>query len=761
MTIVKESVAYRAHRYIRVTARWQRWLRAHAWTQTYRNTFNSLTLALEILLQITGDHLPIAPTTAAAERALLSLLGAIHSTKFVQREGSTLGVWGRALLGAVNKVRAASGKGPLPYGIGLETADEIKQLATEFESMPLNDEALWVWSAWTVNNKKGSVQHLPLFPFYEAFGLKFTERLYSVCDDFFSASAYPAVPEMSYFADFIRSRPDIDNAFLKRPHAGEGLWHDFYSYFKSHYRGKNETMLAHWNGFSGFARKHLIQSGLFPETLSRFPGPDDDRPKVFSDTIIKVSGKGNKRDKLLFDLPKGNNGTEIWSYLETSCPLVLSRVRLWAESRVADSWARHIRRKHRARFTASSGDFCVKPGKKARQKGPDRHMYAARTYESEGHFCDRGEKRKLASAKYPIPIREAVHELGLPVYGALLPFGALLVLEHPIITTTFLEELELWDDDDNLKNLTKQNGFWYLTGVKERAGVRLGEQRVPLSQKTLRIVWKIISITKPLREWLRKNGDPLAKRLFLECGKGFSVPKSVKFSKIAYDSGNRDKCVAQLLNQDEDIGKSDADFLFQRFSLTTLRKTVGVSIFVETRNPYIASRALGHDEYEPSLFTRYVPPQINALAFELVIRNLQTSMVAEASKDSAHKTYITGFRTNEELRKFLEANAFPEIGTLSGAIREENRRIIERAKKSSEIVFSISMETLIPITSAADALRQVPLTLSPAGAKLASFARAIVDMLDARRGLEPTVDMLVAEAKSQIDIDLVREALCG
>ncbi|MFM0328950.1 hypothetical protein [Paraburkholderia strydomiana] len=661
----------------------------------------------------------------------------------------------------MNKLRAARSAKPLPYRIGLETDDEIKRLTAEFESMSLNDEALWVWNAWTVVNKKGTLRHLPLYPFYQAFGREFTERLFSACEDFFSASASAVVPGIGYLSDFVRSRPDIDAAYLDEPHAGENLWHDFFVYFKSQFKGSNKTMLAHWNEFSGFAKRRLIQRSLFPATLSRFPGPEANNFDALADEIPGAGRDTTKRSKLLFDLPEGNNGSELWSFLESACPLTLSRVRSWAESSVADSWARHVRRKRRARFTVSSGKFPAKPTKHARQKGPDRHMYAARNYETEGHFCDRGAKRTLASEKYPIPVGEAVHELGLPVSGTLLPFAALLVLEHPIITTTFLEELELWDDDDKLTNLTKQNGFWYLTGIKERAGVRLGQQRVPLSASTLRIIWKVASITKPLRKWLRENGNPLAKRLFLECGKGFSVPKPVSFSKNANAPGNREKFVLQLLKEDGTISTPDAEFLFRRFSLATLRKTVGVSIFVETRDPYKASRALGHDEYEPRLFSDYVPPQINALAFELIIRSLQGSTVAEALKDSPHRLFATGFKSNEELRKFLETNVFPEIGALSAAIHEENRSIIARAKRVSQVVFSISLESLVPIASAAEALKQSSLTLSPEGTKLASFARAIVDMLDARRGLEPTVDILVAEAKSQIDIDLVREALCG
>jgi hypothetical protein len=161
---------------------------------------------------------------------------------------------------------------------------------------------------------------------------------------------------------------------------------------------------------------------------------------------------------------------------------------------------------------------------------PNRFINAAYWYESNGHFVAKG--KIPASAFYPKPLKGTAFELGLLTAGSLYPFAALLVLEHPEITDSFLENLELWDDNHNPINLVRQNGFSYLIGLKFRKGERCGEQRIKLSSCSLKLVLQLIYITTPLRQLLRANESPRAKRLFLECGTAFGRPTVPRFCNL-------------------------------------------------------------------------------------------------------------------------------------------------------------------------------------------------------------------------------------
>ncbi|MGU7781360.1 hypothetical protein [Burkholderia sp. PU8-34] len=777
MTIVKDIVAYKDYPFDNLSLAWRRLLGDAFWELgSYANYHQAIFVTLECLLQITGEKLPPRPSVVVAEQKLLALLGAVNSPTFVcDRTQGTVSLWSRVIVAVINQLRASGEQEPLAITVSEYVEQpEIRVLRDEFERKSLDEEAVWLWKGWPVENGASSTRYLPLFSIYKRFGREFTEQLHSTCADFFKGSRYGVVPGIAQLSEFIASRPDLSLSELQKPHAGEKFWHEFWAFYQAERTASVDVMLDDWrNHIRKFFQNYLIDSGLFPPTISRFPGPEPDstnRPgtrRLHERRKKDFDDNNSKRTSLLFGLPTAQHGDELWSFLSIECPRRVELIKRWATAAATERFARHLRRKKWARSGESDHQASTKMSwkKLTHQDNPRKYINAAYWYEKAGHIVS-GEKKPDSGKKttpstwYPKPISRTVRELGMPTIGTLLPFATLLVLQHPNITTSFLENLEPWDDNGQLVNLNHQNGVWYLIGPKYRKGERVGEVRVKLTKETLKLVVSVISITRPLRKWLRDQGSPIAKRLMLECGRGFSTPVVASFSSHTGPQYLYSLFLDEFLACREEFTKEEVLDLLKRFSLGTLRRTVGVKIFVETRNPYITSDALGHDTYSPESFACYVPPQIAALAEELVIRDFHTVTVAHATVGSKYQLAATGFTSAEALREFLEQHAFPKLDSLSNLIRAQNQRIVKAARHKSEIVFCANLETLIPITSAAAALSSKSIPLSVEGEHIASFANAIVEMLDARIGLEPSIDELVKQAKSQANIDLVREALC-
>lgn len=774
MTILKKNTAYRHHEFRILTERWRSLIsRLMATLPSHRAKYaDCILVALECLLQITDETVSSKPSPLGAQKILLSLLGAVNSPKFFDgRSPRTVSNWSYSIVSAINAFRKIRGVAPLTIKVSTYIDQpEIGVLVDEFESRTLNEEAVWVWSAWPLRNSAGVLTYAPLYPFYRRFGREFTERLWSACADFFVPSRYADLPGLQELAQFVAHRQDLRLSTLQEPHAGESFWRDFWVFFQKQ-EASTDHLLDDWrNHVRHFCLQHLITPGLFPHTLSRFPGPEPESYDAEGTRKLHVRRRNygvtteqpatGPRQGLLFSIPEGLAGEELWAHLCDASPHSISLIRGWAEFAVRQRWLRHLRRKKWAKSGESDHERNPQMSwrKRNESNNPNRYLNAAYLYEVNGHVVGHGKNGPAQF--YPKPLTTTAFELGLPTTGSLYPFAALLVLEHPAIIDSFLENLELWDDNHELVNPIRQNGFWYLVGVKYRKGERCGEMRIKLSDTSLKLIRKLIYITTPLRNLLRSKQSPLAKRLFLECGRGFGKPIVPTFSNLTMPRRLVRLFLPEFAVSHPNVPADEIYAVASRLTLRILRKTVGLDLFIRTRDPYATSAALGHEEYDPSLFIQYVPPEIAALVDEMVIRDFQTASIVYATESSKFQLEVTGFKTTEALNDFIRLHAFPKLDTLSDLIRAQNKRFSLSAHHRSEVVFRASLETLVPITSAAAALKDETLQMSIEGQHMASFAHAIVGMLEARSGIEPTIDALVHEAKARADIELVREALC-
>lgn len=253
--------------------------------------------------------------------------------------------------------------------------------------------------------------------------------------------------------------------------------------------------------------------------------------------------------------------------------------------------------------------------------------------------------------------------LAIPLPKHLFPFMCLLTAIHPEITSGFLYEFELYDKHGHLTGFKKDDSAYIFTGFKLRAGTP--EKKIHLKPRAAAIVRMIIELTEPLRNYLKSKGDDNWRRLFLSAGKAYAEPMppspvywSVKNLK------NNAKLADELESQFARLTSLNGDQLrkfLSRISLSTIRASAGVIVFLKTKSVDAMAKALGHSKYDPNLLSHYLPDALVEFFQSRWIRIFQKAIIAHAMRDSPLILEALQFESLAEVTEFLKQNALKDI----------------------------------------------------------------------------------------------------
>lgn len=175
MTIVSNLASYQAHPFVVLSPNWQtaiserseRYLPKFAW----KNLAPVVTLS-ECFAQICNINLPKRFDVRRAEALFFGLLGAVHSPRFLLDRGqTTIRNYTRVICVLMNACRKEQDLEPLAISLSAGLNDATIAASLEaFERQVLDEEAVWVWSAWRVPNKDGKHIQVPLYSIYKTFG---------------------------------------------------------------------------------------------------------------------------------------------------------------------------------------------------------------------------------------------------------------------------------------------------------------------------------------------------------------------------------------------------------------------------------------------------------------------------------------------------------------------------------------------------------------------------------------------------------------
>lgn len=637
-----------------------------------------------------------------------------------------------------------------------ELGEKFKQ---EIRSLPFNQSIHNFWKGWLTIGGDGTKKYLPLQNVYRSCGKSFTEKLYSVMDDYFrnrQRGLYGTWMEMlNEFEQLGRNSqlhrlhdPEFSKKFLML------LLRRFLSEARhSPNPVKYASLAIEWrNQFSVFVLEYLCISNILAFPKGGYPFPRGERVRG-AHTNVTVTPSGTEvKEKLLTSVPLHVTDREAIEILFRDIQADISVIRTWAEKITTDIWEKYSRRELLASvgvalpISVKTDDaFSVNGETKSGLRSPNHPDYIANmaaTFEKHGYLTN--DDAWLQTLYHDRTI--AAKELGLPSIKDIIAFCALLVLNHPELTKSALCSLRMFDKSGALTGIRYSDSGCYLVSYKRRSGATNAEKVVALNKDSTRIVEQLLKITEPLRSYLKSKGDDNWRYFFLHRGHSFAYPQKYTRSEIP----SRDELKRGFRRDLSEIGVPDhtSDRLQRTFTLTRLRGSVGVAEYLKTTSVAKMARALGHKEYKKNLIDHYLPEPIRQFYEERWVRIFQAGIVCEAMKESPFLLCSSGFSSMSEIDEFLRNHviSFPDNSTTNTPVVVDD----------GEVIFALNEQILQLFCTLVKVAKYTPRTLTGLAEVWYVIAEKLITYIESDECLRPDIKEMLKLAAHQADPEQLR-----
>lgn len=252
-------------------------------------------------------------------------------------------------------------------------------------------------------------------------------------------------------------------------------------------------------------------------------------------------------------------------------------------------------------------------------------------------------------------------ELNLPTKSTLNALLTLLVMEHPLITPSWLAKWDLFDANGNMVGYKLVGNQHIAVSYKSRKGVTNAQQEVVLNEFSKSIVEFLIKHTRMSREYLKNKGDVNWRKMVLTATiHSVSCPRSLNsnlHSAKDFYAWLQDK---SLFDKSGDITQADAQSISAIHSLRSIRRHRGFQIYLETRSMDAVAEALGHERKNANLLTSYLPSPLMDFFNARWIRQFQNAILLEAMADSVYRLDAVNMSA-EDIGEFLENHGISDI----------------------------------------------------------------------------------------------------
>lgn len=565
------------------------------------------------------------------------------------------------------------------------------------------------WNGWIAESSKGQTYYLALADMWTSHGQGFTEDYFHQWQQHFKKLARPSCTLINKLAQFLSAnKEDWPTVTFQHPQMIKAFFLAFMrDFFIDVYnRGlKINPQISYWSAFMSTCEEIFIETGKWATPYQGSLPKPKPRPDLGHESRKKVGADGViVHEKLITPIPLYLTDEEAIELLFSRIQTDISIVKSWA----LDQSSKLVSRARLRKKMAETGTP-IESGMSEKTIAEIGPQNICATFERDGFQVD---DNYLTTRFGKDGSREIAEFLGLPTASSLHPYMFLLVSEHPEITTSFLNKFQLHDDNGDYIGYIKSNNGAKLVGYKDRRGKKLSEQVIELTDNSQKWVEEIIEITAPLRKALREDENPVWKELFITCGRGFSPPSSAKAplwgrANLKLNNSLRKRLIDQFAPFEKMMPCETLLFL-ERVSLSSMRSSCGVEVYLRTKSVTEMAKALGHANYKTSLLRRYLPEAILSFFQTRWIRIFQRSIICEAMKDSPYLLEATNFESMEELHSFLKNHALKDIP--HHLKNPENRPSDEKAaSQDSRVYISIDvgiMTALLSLESAVNAADQ-------------------------------------------------------
>jgi len=257
--------------------------------------------------------------------------------------------------------------------------------------------------------------------------------------------------------------------------------------------------------------------------------------------------------------------------------------------------------------------------------------------------------------------------LCIPTLHVLYPLILMLVHEHPKITESWLLNWQLLNERKKPYGYMQSGNSWVIRSVKKRIGMENAEQTITLNEISKPIVESILSHTKMAREYLKSKGSDDYRYALIT---GSVEKKPSKLNQITNLKKITSKSIfTKLLSSGSaNVSNERAREIASLLTISRMRASTGVEIFLQTNSIKKMCEALGHKEPREDLVERYLPGPIQRFFQDRWILIFQNAIVFEAMKDSKYLNNAIDI-SPESLSEFLKNH---QLKLMSGHIWDGN-----------------------------------------------------------------------------------------
>ncbi|MBB1323282.1 MULTISPECIES: hypothetical protein [unclassified Shewanella] len=579
-------------------------------------------------------------------------------------------------------------------------SEDVKDKIVLYKSMNVNLLLLKYYGGWTCKNKIGHSFSIHLANFHDTYGEELTDKYYILICNYakkhksatIRANIYYIVSLLDEFTEHCKTRQILEHS-LKSENS-MNLMEDVLNsmLFKSLMKNNDpKSFIKNWTCTIRVFSDCFIATGYIDEPNKPFILPEFKEP-MKSEHGISIGGSFSEREneRWLIDIPLEIKDDEALDLIKKRLERDLEHIRIICK-KVFDDIKYRLQRNKNFRET---GKIKPHPSNVTRENvipvGINHLDNSVATFYHYGFGVGARTTKYLGFDAQGLIL---LKELCLPTPQSLLCLALLIILKHPKITPSWLQEWELYDRNGNLVGLKQVGENWIAVSFKHRKGATNAQQEVILTDYSKSIVDVLIEHTRFARESLKRNGGNDWRFVMLtanlqvasrskDVGKLLVI--SSKSSQIFYvDSYNEDQ---QLI-----LSKSDAKKLSSIVTLRSIRKARALQIYLETQSINDVSEALGHNKVRSDLIKIYLPEPLMNYFHKRWVRQFQNSIIFQALKDSPYLFDALDF--NEvSLECFLKNH---KLGDIPKHLESDRSNIYNKkdkcyANKIDELVFTLS-----------------------------------------------------------------------
>ncbi|MGY5585489.1 hypothetical protein [Vibrio cincinnatiensis] len=550
-------------------------------------------------------------------------------------------------------------------------SEDASSCLAQFRKLNIDKTKADYLDGWQVVSKEGKEYEAHLDTLYVHFGKEFTNKVHLALKNYaFTQKSSSINYVLGCFKQFFAGCSAVYNekegmtieTLLSRNHVQLFLHKVFKVLFVRSQAAQNcpKNFHARWRDTIYNYTVCFINTGVFAEPHKPFIVPAWKDPKDAAPTF-SIGGNATQPENLRWfaNIPLKIKDEEAVSIIQQRVERDMAHIRHVCLLKLEELLEREDRNK------AFQNNGSVKPLSSNRHKPQYKHFVGAdkldntvATFYAHGIAAKNGYQSFLGFHGNASQLHA---ELNLPTPSTLNVLLTLLVMEHPLITPSWLAKWDLFDVNGNMVGYKKVGNQHIAVSYKSRKGSTNAQQEVVLNEFSKSIVEFLIQHTRMSREHLRQKGNVSWRKMILTATTTSAMrPSSLNTTLLSandfYD-WLQDKT---LFDRSSDITLKDAQAISDIHSLRSIRRHRGFQIYLETRSMDAAAEALGHEKKDARLLTYYLPKPLMDFFNARWVRQFQNAILLEAMKDSVHRLDAVNMST-EDIEEFLNNHGISNI----------------------------------------------------------------------------------------------------